>query len=214
MPDLTFAVEKAEPVPDGMAPLLAFQLRIACAAPMPIQTIALRCQVRIEPARRRYQAPEQDKLVELFGPPELWSRSLRSMLWTHASVIVPSFIGNAVVNLPVPCSFDFNVAATKYFNALEDGEVPLSLLFNGTIFHEGREGRLQAAPIPWDREAAFRLPVRVWKEMMDRYYPNSAWLCLRRDVFERLAHYKSRQALPSWEQALEGLLTAAERGKP
>src|SRR5262249_35234907 len=150
----------------------------------PVHTVVLRCQVRIEPARRRYGAAEQDKLLDLFGEPARWGQTVRSMLWTHTSVVVPSFTGSIVADLPLPCTYDFNVAAAKYFYALEAGEVPLTLLFSGTIFYEGADGGLQVAQVPWDREAAFRLPVQVWKDTMEHYYPNSAWLGLRRDVFE------------------------------
>jgi hypothetical protein len=173
--------------------------------------VALRCQIRIDPAKRRYANCEQQQLRDLFDRPERWSQTLRPMLWTHASVVVPSFTDSVTVDLPVPCTFDFNVATTKYFNALVDGEVPLTLLFSGTVFQETPEEGLQVSQIPWDREAAFRLPVRVWKQMMEIYYPNSAWLCLHKDVFDRLADYKSRLGLATWEQVLEKLLPAAER---
>ena len=69
---------------------------------------------------------------------------------------------------------------------------------------------MMVAPIPWDKEARFNLPVKVWREMMDIYYPNSAWLCLRRDVFERLYEYKVKHGIPTWEQALENMLRAEE----
>ncbi|MEP6637649.1 MAG: DUF6084 family protein, partial [Acidobacteriota bacterium] len=118
--------------------------------------------------------------------------------------------GSALVDLPVPCTVDFNVAAAKYFAALEDGEVPLNLMFSGTVFYEGADGALQVEQIPWDREAKYRLPVSVWKEMMDIYYPNMAWLCLRRDVFERLSQYKMDRGIPTWEAALESLLPSEE----
>jgi hypothetical protein len=153
---------------------------------------------------------EQDQLVDLFGKPEQWSRSLRSMLWIYASVVVGPFTESIGVDLPVPCSFDLTVAASKYFYGLEGGEVPLSLLFSGTIFYEAEEGRLQVAQIPWDKEAVYRLPVESWKRLMDLYYPNTAWVCLRRDVFDRLLDYKSQRCLPTWEQALETLLSVAE----
>ena len=211
MPDLSFQVEGAQAVPFSASPLLAFRLRIAtAAADEPIHTVALRCQVRIEVARRRYGAQEQAKLLDLFGEPERWGQTLRPMLWTHTSVVVPGFTGSTVVDLPVPCTYDFNVAAAKYFHALEGGEVPLCLLFSGTIFYAADDGALQIAQIPWEKEATFRLPVRVWQEMMDHYYPNSAWLCLRKDVFDLLYRYKSRRGLPTWEQALESLLPPAE----
>jgi hypothetical protein len=216
MPDLTFRVNGAAPLAHAASPHLGFALEIIDveAPALMIPAIALRCQIRIEPTRRRYQPSEQERLLDLFGEPGRWGRTLRGMLWTHASLIVPPFSGRTVVDLPVPCSFDFNVAATKYFAALDDGEVPLSLLFSGTIFHEDEEGTLQVAPIPWEKEADFRLPVRIWKEMMDVYYPNSAWLHLRKDIFDRLYQYKMRRGLPTWEHALESLLAQADNPVP
>lgn len=209
MPDLSFRVEKAEAVPFAAAPLLAFKL---CLENSPreeaIHSVLLRCQIRIEPTQRSYQPPEQQRLKDLFGEPARWSHTLRSMLWTHTSITVPPFSGRVVVDLPVPCTFDFNVAATKYFHGLEAGVVPLLLLFSGTVFHAADDGALQVAQIPWEKEVRFALPVRIWQEMMDHYYPNSAWLNLHRDVFERLYRYKVERGLPTWEQALESLLPA------
>lgn len=207
MPDLNFNVEGAEAVPFAASPLLAFKLRIVNAnAEESIQTVALRCQIQIETTRRHYNASEQERLLDLFGEPERWGQTLRTTLWTHASVIVTSFNGSTLVDLPVPCTFDFNVAATKYFAALEEGEVPLVLLFSGTVFYEAADGALQVEQISWEREAKYRLPVDVWNKMMDIYYPNTAWLCLRRDVFDRLSAYKMHRGIPTWEQALENLL--------
>jgi hypothetical protein len=161
----------------------------------------------MEAARRRYSAETQASLLDLFGEPERWSRTLRTLLWTHVSVIVPAFRQSTVVDLPVPCTFDFNVAATKYFHGLSDGEVPLCLQFSGTVFYAQFEGsELQVAPISWEKETRFKLPVNIWQQMMDSYYPNSAWLSLRRDVFERLYHYKVSQGIPTWEEALERVL--------
>src|SRR2546423_785996 len=212
MPDLSFAVEGAEAVPFAAAPLLAFKLRVSNRfADEPIHTIALRCQIMIDPARRRYGDEDQERLRDLFGEPERWGQTLRPMLWTHANVIVPSFTGSRVIDLQVPCTFDFNVAATKYFAGLTDGEVPLNLLFSGTVFYANDEGALQVAQISWDKEARYRLPVGVWNQMMDIYYPNSAWLSLRKDVFDRLYRYKVRRGIPTFEQALESLLPDEER---
>jgi hypothetical protein len=211
MTNLSFQVEGAEPERFAAVPLLRFKLRVSQAPPaVPIHTIALRCQIRIEPTRRRYEAAEGDKMLDLFGAPDRWAQTMRAMLWTHADVVVPAFTDTTEAALSVPCTFDFNVAATKYFHALQGGEVPLTLLFSGTVFHEAEDGSLQVAQVPWDKETVYRLPVRAWKEMMEFYYPNTAWLCLRRDVFDRLYQYKSRQSIPTWEQALESILEAAE----
>jgi hypothetical protein len=216
MPDLDFRVEGIEPVQYAVAPQLTFKLGITARAdgdgevPADIRGIALNCQIRIEPARRRYSSREQERLLELFGEPHRWGQTLRSLLWTHATANVPPFAGRTVAELPVPCTFDFNVATTKYFGALEDGEVPLTLLFSGTVFYAAEDGSLQVTQIPWEKEATCRLPVATWRRMMDIYYPNTAWLCLRRDAFDRLSQFKTRRGLPTWERALEALLDEAE----
>jgi hypothetical protein len=205
MPDLQFHVEDVSATRNAAAPQLSFKVRISNSEPGAIQSIALRVQVQIEPVRRRYTTEEQKHLKELFGEPERWSESLHPLLWTNTNVTVQGFTASTVIEVPVQCSFDFNVAVTKYIYGLADGEIPTSLLFSGTVFHPGHIG-LQIAQIPWDREASYRLPVRLWKEMMDSYYPDTAWLCVRREVFERLYEYRARHGIPTWEQALDHLL--------
>jgi hypothetical protein len=208
VPDLNFQVYEAEPEAYAMSPLLKFKLGISNADPEePVHTIALRCQIQVETTRRRYSAEEQERLLDLFGDPSRWAQTLRTMLWTHTSVVVSPFTGETIVDLPVPCTFDFNVAATKYFAGLETGEIPLVLQFSGTIFYAGESETLQIAQIPWSKETHYRLPVRVWHEMMNHYYPNSAWLRLRRDVFDRLHRYKMRKGIPTWEQTIETILS-------
>jgi uncharacterized protein DUF6084 len=205
MPDLHFAVEGAEATPNTATPQITFKLRINNSEIQPVHSIALRVQVQIEPVRRRYTAQEQENLKELFGEAERWSTSLHPLLWANVNLNLSGFSGDTLVDLQVPCTFDFNVAVTKYIYGLEKGELPISFLFSGTVFYAGTVG-LQVAQIPWDREAAYRLPVRVWKEMMDRFYPNTAWIALRRDVFDRLYEFKSRHGLATWEQALERMM--------
>jgi Family of unknown function (DUF6084) len=214
MPDLSFQIEKAEAQRFTVAPTLLFKLRMTNAVPGEVvHSVALRCQIQLEVTRRQYSVEDQNKLRDLFGESERWGQTLKTMLWTHASVVAPAFQDTTVVDLPVPCTFDFNVAATKYFHGLSDGDVPLSFLFSGTVFYADSTGALQVAPIPWDKEARFRLPIKSWQEMMDIYYPNSAWLCLRRDVFERLYQYKVAHGIPTWEQALESIMPALETVK-
>jgi hypothetical protein len=211
MPDLNFTVESAESVPFAAAPALSLKLKVTNPQPdEAIHTIALRAQIQIESTRRRYSDAEKAKLLDLFGEPDRWSRTLRSMLWTHASVVIPGFAGSTVADLQIPCTFDFNVAATKYFHGVNEGDIPLNLLFSGTVFYALPDGTLQVAPIPWNKEARFRLPVQVWRKMMDEYYPNSAWLAIHRDVFERLYEFKVRNGIPSWEEALDRLLAPVE----
>jgi Family of unknown function (DUF6084) len=214
MPELHFQIEGAEAVPHAATPLIALKLRITnFPSTEAIHAITLRCQVQIEPAKRRYVPNEQEKLLDLFGTPERWARTVKPLLWMNTSIAVPRFTGELLVDLELPCTFDFNVAATKYFHALEAGDIPVAVMFSGTLFYEGPEGSLQISQVPWDRECSFRLPVSVWKEMMEMHHPDSAWLCLRRDTFEQLYNYKVRHGLPTWEQAiakaLAGEITSA-----
>jgi uncharacterized protein DUF6084 len=211
MPELNFKIEGAEAVPYAAAPLLAFKLLLTnTPAEEVIHTVVLRAQIQIDATRRRYTPEEQERLVDLFGDPDRWSKTLRTMLWTHASVIVPGFSGETAVEMQVPCTFDFNVAATKYFHGLREGDLPLNFLFSGNVFYQSQDGSLQVAPISWDKEAKFKLPVTTWHRLIDNYYPNSAWLSLRKDVFDRLYQYKVRCGIPTWEQTLERVLDSVE----
>ena len=209
IPDLDFTVLGAAPVPFCVVPTLAIKLGIT-GADEPIQAVALDCQVRIEAQKRRYEVGEKDALFDLFGSPAEWSRTLRSLLWTHASGTVPQFTRYTEFDLRVQCTYDFNVIAARYFHALEGGEVPLLLLFSGSVFFNGENGELQIGRISWNKEASFRLPVRVWKDLMEIYYPNIAWLALERDLFNRLAAFKSARGLPTWERAIEALLAESQ----
>jgi Family of unknown function (DUF6084) len=211
VPDLQFQIEGAGTVAYAAAPMLALKLRITNVPDdQPIHTLSLRCQVQIEPTRRRYAAEEQEKLLDLFGEPERWSRTVRSMLWMNTALSVPAFTGSTLVDLQLSCSFDFNIATTKYFHAVQAGDIPVCVLFSGTVFYCGEDGALQVAQIPWDREVNYRFPAAIWKQMMDAYYPNSAWLCLERNVFDRLYQYKVRHGIPTWEQLLNKLVSSKE----
>ena len=212
MPDLDFRVEGAEVLKFAAAPTLAFRLRVENRGEEPVRSVALDAQVRISATQRHYGETERERLLELFGEPGRWSSTLRSLLWTRTTVQVPPFSGSTVVEMPVPCTYDLEVVATKYFNALKDGEVPLEFLFSGTVFYAGEDGRLQVARISWEKEASFGMPVRVWKETIEHYFPNSAWIRLHKDAFDRLYDYKARKGLPTWEEAVEELLHASEQG--
>jgi len=214
VPDLSFQVDGVEVTPYAVAPLLTFRLRATNASPgEAIHNVVLRCQIQIESTRRNYDPEEEQRLRDLFGEPQRWGQTLRAMLWTHANVVIPPFAGETVIDLPVTCSYDFNLAVTKYFYALEQGEIPLNFLFSGTVFYQDGEA-LQVAPISWSKEARFRLPVATWRHLMETYYPNLAWLQLRQDVFDRLYRYKVRHGIPTWEQLMERILSAADEEAP
>jgi hypothetical protein len=211
MPELSFRIDGVEPLNFAAAPTLGFKMRIENSpADQRIHSAMVRCQIQLEVTRRRYDAGEQERLFDLFGPPPDWGRTLRRMLWAQVTAGVPGFEGNTVVDLAVPCTNDMNVATTKYFQALSGGDVPLQFLFSGTVFYAGPNGMVQAAQIAWSKEAAFRMPIGTWQAMMDRFYPNSVCLCLPKDVAERLRRYKRESASLTWEHTVDSLLNNAE----
>ena len=212
MTALSFTVLGARPEPHAAVPTIMFRLGITEATGAEVHAAALRCQIRIEPQRRRYTPEEELACYELFGDTPQWGDSLHPFLWSHVSMAIAGFVGATELDLPLQCTYDFDIAGAKYLHALTEGEVPLLFLFSGTVFSRG-SGGFAAEPIAWSEEAQFRLPVSVWREMMDLYFPNSGWLRLHRDTIDRLQYFKARRAIPSWDLALDQLLTEVE-GEP
>jgi hypothetical protein len=204
--DLAFSIEGAGVLEHAAAPTLRFDLGIE--SPGDIRSVALNVEIRVGATRRAYSGAEQERLVELFGRPEDWGRNLHALHWTTLNVTVPAFSGRTTVELKVPCSYDVEVAGARYMNALADGHVPLEFLFSGAVFHTV-EGRLQVGRIGWDQEVDFRMPVTLWREALDRHFPGAAWLRLDRPSYERLAAYKARHTLLTWEQTVDALLDGA-----
>lgn len=196
----------------AVAPTLSFRLRVTDSGAAPVQHVALRCQLRIEPQRRTYTDAEAGRLRDLFGERPRWGSTLKPMQLASVPLTVPPFTGHTEVDLPVPCSYDMEVATSTYFHALDDGEIPLLLLFSGTVFRTVDGGGFVVDPIPWRTETSFRMPVGVWRDMMNRHFPDGTWLRLHRDTLDALGAFKSRRALPGWDEALLLLLdTAGER---
>ncbi len=213
MTPLAFEVLRPEPEPHAAVPTIMFTLRVSDTSGGSVHALALRSQIRIEPQRRRYSTEEEDRLYELFGETPRWGDSLRPFLWTHASTTLSAFTGSTQFELPVACTYDFEVAGAKYLHALAEGEIPLLFLFSGTIFNKGESG-FAAEPVSWQQEASYRMPVSVWRGVMDLYFPNSGWLRVRRDTLDLLQGYKASRGLPTWDQAFEQLLKQAGEDAP
>jgi hypothetical protein len=208
MSELSFDCIGARAERYALAPTIVFRLRVSEATGETVHCLALRSQIRIEPLKRHYGDEEAERLVDLFGERSRWGDTMKPLQFAHVTLMVPGFTGEVEVDLPVPLTYDFDVATTKYFHGLEDGEIPFLLLFSGTVFLQGGTG-FSVEQVPWDKEITYRLPVATWREAMDSVFPDSAWIRLRRDNLDALARFKSRLALPTWDDVLEALL--AER---
>jgi Family of unknown function (DUF6084) len=204
-------VESASALEYAATPTLKFALRIEALSGQPIRSILLDVQIQIAARQRGYEPAVQERLLELFGLPDRWGATLRTLPWLRTTAVVPAFSDSTLVDLLVPCTYDLEVTAARYFAALEDGVVPLEFLFSGSVFFSTPQGALQTSRIAWDHEVDYRLPVAVWRQTMDRHFPQSAWLRLGSDSFDRLCAYKARNAFESWEATIDSLLSEQER---
>jgi hypothetical protein len=213
MTDVTFAVVDVAPEPYAVTPVLMARVGIATGEEAPIRAIALKCQLRIEPARRPYSDDEAAELMDLFGPRERWAATQHSFLWQHATAMVPGFTGTTQINLPIECTYDFEVTAAKYMHALRDGTIPLQFLFSGTVFTDGSRG-FAVQQVPWDREERYDMPVSVWRDLIAQHYPNTGWLRLDRDTIDALAAYRTARGLLGFDDAITSLLDTSSAREP
>ena len=211
MPELSFDVVDVVPEPYAATPNLLARIRVEEATGEQVHALALRAQIRIEPQRRRYDDAEEQGLLDLFGDRSRFAETLRPFAWLHASTVAQGFRDSAEIELPLPCTYDFDVSGTAYLHALRNGEIPLLFLFSGTVFTRGTTG-FSVEQVPWDREARFRLPVAVWRDLMESFFPGTEWLRMRRDTVEALAHFRHVRGLTGWDDAVTALL--AEAGSP
>jgi hypothetical protein len=210
MSSLDFEILEARAQNYAAVPTIMFRTRITEASGGYVHACALRAQIMIEPQRRAYKADDHDRLYELFDDPKRWGTTLKPFLWTHTGIVVPRFEGTTEIDLPMMATYDFEVAGNKYLHSLRDGEVPLQFLFAGTFFTNGDNGTgFAAEPVGWNKDRAFKMPVSVWRDCMDMYFPNSGWIRARKETIDSLTKYKVSKALPTWEDTIEALLKQA-----
>lgn len=208
MAELAFDCTGARPEPYSVVPAMSLTLRISETSGQQIDAIALRCQIRIEPARRQYSSAEAERLKDLFGERQRWADTLKPLQFTTVSMMVPGFKGSTETEVAIPFSYDLEIGSARYFASLEWGEIPLLMLFSGTIFSVV-DGRMRVQQVPWSKEARYQLPVSVWREAVDAHFPNSAWIRMSRHTLDELLRFKSRHALPTWDATLSALLAGA-----
>jgi hypothetical protein len=206
---LRFACTGSRPEPHAAGPALQLDLRVEDGTGRRVHAVALRVQIRIDPRPRRYTAEETARLTDLFGEPNRWGDTLQPLQLATVPVLTPSFTNSTTVAVNVPLTYDLDIAAARYLHGLDEGEIPLTLLFSGTMFYAGDTG-VQLGLVPWHEEAEHRLPVAVWRAAMDEHFPGSGWVRLRRDTLDRLAAFRSAHTLLSWDNAVERLMKEAE----
>jgi hypothetical protein len=211
MADLIFGCTGVSAERYAATPTLTFALTITERSGVRVHALALRCQIRIEPHRRRYSAAEAERLHDLFGDPSRWAETVKPIQLAAVTTMVPTFTAVTEANLDVPVTYDLEVASARYLHGLDDGTIPLLLLFSGTVFVANGEG-FSVELVPWSAEASYRMPVSVWRELVDAHFPNSAWLRCSRETLDRLSAFKAKRALPTWDATLEALL--GEAGVP
>jgi Family of unknown function (DUF6084) len=210
MAELAFDCTGAQADKYAVVPSMLVTLRISETSGDRVEAIALRCQFRIEPARRRYSDDEARRLNDLFGDTQRWADTLKPLQFTNVSVMVPGFTGSTEIDVPVPLTYDMEIGSTRYFAGLDDGEIPLLLLFSGTVFGTAN-GRMSVTQVPWSKEASYRLPVSTWREAIDAHFPNSAWIRLSTATFDDLLRFKSANGLVTWEATIVQLLAEAAK---
>jgi Family of unknown function (DUF6084) len=208
IPEPEFTIMSAAHLAYSATPTMVFAASVSDASEREIQSIALSVQVMIDPARRGYDADTRERLAELFGPPTSWAPSTQGLAWARVSTVVPEFTGSAAFALELPCTYDLEVAAAKYFYALEDGAAPLSFHFNGTIFYRTGGGQLQMTPVPWSASAQFAMPISAWKAMIAEHYPGGGWIRMSHETLAALNARRSARGLPSFDACVQELLDA------
>jgi hypothetical protein len=205
VPEPEFEITGAAHIAFAAAPTILFSALATEAGGVEVQSIALTAQVMIDPARRGYDPETRERLAELFGPPASWAPSTSGLAWARVAAAVPGFTGSTTFGLEVPCTYDLEVAAAKYFYAVTDGLVPLSFHFNGNVFYRSG-GQLQVSPVSWTSSAQYSMPLSVWRAMIAEHYPGGGWIRIADDTLERLQRRRSARGLASFDDCLRELL--------
>jgi hypothetical protein len=206
VPEPAFAITGAAHLAYSVTPTMVFSGAVTDPTGHEIQSIALSAQVMIDPARRGYDPETRERLAELFGPPAGWTPSTQGLAWARVSTGIPAFVSSTTFALELPCTYDLEVAAAKYFYALADGDVPLSFHFNGTVFYRGPDGGLQVVPVPWSATAQFPMPIATWQAMIAEHYPGGGWIRLHEQTLAALNARRARRGLPSFDACVTELL--------
>jgi Family of unknown function (DUF6084) len=208
VPAPEFAVTGAAHLPFAATPTMRFEAAVTEPEGVAVQSIALTAQVMIDPARRGYDPETRERLAELFGPPSSWAPSTSGLAWARVAAAVPGFTGSATFAMEVPCTYDLEVAAAKYFYAVQDGLVPLSFHFNGNVFYRGDEPThpLMVVPVTWSSTAQYSMPIATWRAMIAEHYPGGGWIRVGDETLAALNDRRGARGLSSFDACVRELL--------
>lgn len=207
MPDLDFEITSADVKPQAAVPTLVFRLQISNdIEDEEIYAVGLKSQVRIESVHRKYDEETKPLLRDVFGSSERWDENLKSLYWKQVTIPVPRFTGQTQIEIPLECSEDLSTSVGKYFYALEKGEIPLTFIFKGSVFYKGSEDTIQVTPVPWEKEASYNMPVSLWNNLREAYFPDSKYLRVPHELFDKLYAYKTKSIHPTINKCLESLV--------
>jgi len=207
----SFAITGGKSEPHAAVPTLKLGLLIELRDGGALEGMTLFCQARLEPQRRSHSEAEAARLQDLFGARVRWPATMKSLPWVEASLFVPPFERRTEVTLMLPCSYDLEVSAARYFQALEgENAVPIKLLFRGTMFSRGPHG-LEMSPLPWSCEASWRMPLQLWRDAVEDVFPDAGWLRLPRSTIDALLAFKGSRALGTWDGVMKALLDGVAR---
>jgi hypothetical protein len=175
---MLFSVVDAKPKHYAASPTIVFRLRIGCDDQ--VEAMVLRVQIRIEPRRHNNGHP---------------------FAWADIPVMVPAFTGETFVDVNVPCTYDFDNTAARFFNDVEAGEIPLRFFFTGSIFRRTEES-FSVSMLSWQSECAYRMPLEVWQDAMRACYGDSVLIRIDRETFERLQRLRTQTGATSWDAVL------------
>ena len=213
VPTLAFAVTAA-PLEHAAVPTLRFTLRVESpAARRPLGPARRAGADRRAPARATTHAAH-DRLFELFGAARRdWGTTLRTLLWTRTTLVVPAFDGpdGGRPARPVhvrPRGRRRRATSTRSRTA----RCRSSSCSAARVFYARPDGRLQTARLSWDQRGRVpRCRSRVWRETMDRHFPGTRLAAARQGRASTGSRPTSRATrCRRWDAALDALLPGPE----
>ena len=63
--------------------------------------------------------------------------------------------------------------------------------------------------VPWSKETTYRLPVSLWREVVDVHFPDAAWITMSRQTLDDLSGSRPGTRCPPGDATVAALLAQA-----